>query len=298
MATYNLANRFVSIEPSLPQIETLATAETVRPGTGLLPPRPAARTEQVFLGDGQLGRHRRRIECGWSRQGYALRVDGVGQFHISADGGRIRPREVRVPRSSVDLAETVLGPAVTLALALQDVWCLHASAIASGGAVTAFVGESGAGKSTLARELPRLDPSLCCGADDVLPVAIEDGAAWALPRFPQLKYRFDRQPGEALPDRLPLTRIFVLSPPRPVETEPAEGAVVVERLDGYAAALALVRHTVAAKLFTEDLLRRHVEACAKLAERVEIARLCYPRRLDALSRVGETIFAPGSKSGS
>jgi hypothetical protein len=145
--------------------------------------------------------------------------------------------------------------------------------------------------------------ALRCAADDVLPVALEDGAAWALPRFPQLKYRLDQQPSKALPSRLPLTQIFVLhsssgqgdpvSPP----LDPQKGAVVIEPLDGLAAVLALVRHTVAARLFTEDLLRRHVEFCARLVERIEVSRLHYPRRWDALPRVREKLFSQAPRCG-
>ena len=66
--------------------------------------------------------------------------------------------------------------------------------------------------------------------------------------------------------------------------------MVLEPLDGYAAVLALVRHTVAARLFTAELLRQHVDACARLAASADVVRLRYPHRHEALAQVKAALF--------
>ena len=107
----------------------------------------------------------------------------------------------------------------------------------------------------------------------------------ALPRFPQLKYGPDRQPGAAMPPRLPLAAVYLLEP-----SSDAAAEVKAEPLTGCAAMLALVRHTMAARLFTAELLRRHTELCARLAGRVPVRRLIYPHEHEILARVEEVLI--------
>ena len=299
MHIYRVAQRLLAIDPALPELALRRVDEFASSSSrseGSLPElRQSSDDEAVFRGDGLLGPAERHIECRWSPRGYSLYVDGVGHFRITEDGRRIsRSDSPDSSTSSELLTETVLGPAMTLALALQGVWCLHASAVETRGGVVAFLGSSGAGKSTLGRELPKLDLDLHCAADDVLPIALDgtgvcEGAARALPHFPQLKYQLEHQPGDALPANLPLRRIYVLDPIHDVKTS-TETSVFVKPLIGTAAVLALVRHTVAAKLFTKELLKHHVDFCIRLAQCVEISRLRYPHRPASLEQAQELLF--------
>lgn len=292
MQTYRVAQRLLSIDPPLPEMAP-RRVDDVSPPSAVAGRGDGRRIgcQPVFRGEGQLGSGQRHIECRWSDRGYSLQVDGVGHFRISDDGRQITRSDSgsepdpATPTSHQPLTETVLGPAMTLALALQGVWCLHASAVESRGEVVAFLGLSGAGKSTLGRELPRLDSHVRCAADDVLPVALDHDAVHVLPRFPQLKYRLDQQPGDALPVSLPLRRIYVLEP---ISDPSAE--LSAEPLSGTAAVLALVRHTVASRLFTQELLKRHMDACVQIAEFVEISGLCYPHRPASLDQARELLF--------
>ncbi|MCB0243469.1 MAG: hypothetical protein KDI12_08675, partial [Anaerolineae bacterium] len=56
-------------------------------------------------------------------------------------------------------------------------------------------------------------------------------------------------------------------------------------LDNKTATLALLSHTVAARLFDANLLRRHLSFCAEVAASVPVRRLVYPHRPDALAAV-------------
>lgn len=285
MHTYRVAQRLLSIDPALPELALRRVEDLAPPSRETVIRQPIV-GESVFHGDGQLGASRRHIDCRWTPQGYSLKVDGVGHFRITDDGRSISRSEGLEKAETLppQLTETVLGPAMTLALALQGVWCLHAGAVEHDGEVVAFLGPSGAGKSTLARELPRIDRRLRCAADDVLPVMLEGEDLRALPQFPQLKYRVDQQPGDALPASLPVRRICVLEP------QDAEAAFFVEPLTGPAAVVALVRHTVAARLFTKLLLKRHMDFCVHLAARVQISRLSYPHRPASLEQTQQLLF--------
>lgn len=271
---YDVARRRIAIAPPVPELELFAGGGEAWQGAG--EPPASAGVQRVFAGEAPLGRFRPWIDCEWSDGGYDLEVAGAGRFAVARDGRRI-DCDGR-PEGAEGFAEAVLGPALILALALRDVWCLHASAMAADGGVVAFVGESGAGKSTLARELPALGALPYRRiADDVLPVALEAGRARVLPRFPQLKCPPDAQPGLAAPPSLPLAAVYVLGP--------EEAEVAAEPLGSGAAALALVRHTVAARLFTPELLARHMDFCAAVAGHVPVRRLRYPRTVETLPRI-------------
>jgi hypothetical protein len=195
------------------------------------------------------------------------RVDGDGAV-VSYDFRGPPPPE---------LAELLLGAPLLLALALRGTFCLHGSAVLAPEGVVAFLGESGAGKSTLARELVR------CGmeriADDLLLVR-SGSPPVAIPRFPQPRLAPSEQPAAA-PLEAPLAAIYLLGG----HADRAQG----ERLASVAAALALARHTVAARLFDQDLLERHLAFAASLAAAAPVRHLRYPWRPGGVEIVAATI---------
>jgi len=183
------------------------------------------------------------------------------------------------------IEEALVGTALILALALRGVWCLHASAVAVDGQAVALLGESGYGKSTLAAYLAS-DPDLPWrrAGDDVLPVAMTQAGLVALPHFPQLKLAPDAQPAAGLPQSLPLQAVYVLAGPAQ-----GSGGVAVEPLGTAEASLALVRHTVAARLFDRELLAQHLGFCAGASASLPLHRMFYPHRWDVLPQVREAI---------
>ena len=83
-----------------------------------------------------------------------------------------------------DTATYLLGPVFGVLLRLRGVTCLHASAVAFGDRVAAFVGSEGAGKSTTAAALAqRGHPVL---SDDVVALAERDGSFFVHPACPYL----------------------------------------------------------------------------------------------------------------
>ena len=236
---------------------------------------------EAFSGCARVGETDRLVACSVAADGYRLEIEDVGAVSISLDGLSIRfagPTATGVDDAA--FRDAFLGPVLTLTLALHGTFCLHASAVATTRGVVAFMGSSGAGKSTLARLLAGL-PSASAPwrlvADDILPWSVDGGRPVALPRFPQLKLAPDAQPSLALPERLPLVALYELAAPAP---ESPRGSIESTALSGRAAALGLVRRTVAARLFGPGLLARHLELCATAAEGARVGTLTYPRSMD------------------
>lgn len=199
-------------------------------------------------------------------------------FRIDAEGGVVQ-RLGRAPATARSL-ERALGAPMALAFALRDIYLLHASGISlPGGSVIALTAESGGGKSTLAAAAAASGPGLSRVADDQLPVRLGRSPA-VLPHFPQLKLRAD--------DQYPAAQAPVVAFRALVELEVAANcrAPGISRLPPPSAVQALVRATVAAKLFDHELLARHFDACGATALALPVYRLQTPHDLD---RLGEAL---------
>ena len=235
----------------------------------------------LFDGEAPVAGQTRRVRCVLQPDVYRIEIEGAGVFAVARTGGAVTVLAGgRAAAGDTALAAALAGPPLALGFALRGTFCLHASAVEREGRAIAFLGESGAGKSTLARLLAGLpDGGWRRLADDLLPVALSPGGPEARPRFPQ--------PGlagaaaAALPERLPLAAVYVLAGPA--------GEVAITPLAGRAGALALVRHTVAARLFAADLLARHLEHAAAVAAAAPVRVLTYPWTADALPAVAAAL---------
>jgi hypothetical protein len=225
------------------------------------------------------------VSCTAGPDGYLLDVEGVGELGVSADGRQVVQLSQQGSPDRDSVVETMLGPGLVLALAIKGTWSWHAAAILAGRQAVIFLGESGSGKSTLAAYLGRAEQDAWQRlADDVLPLRLAGAGPRVLPHFPQLKVPPLEQPGPAQPETLPLGAIYVLA-----ESEAAEPQIAALAMQE--ATLALVRHTVAARLFDQELLADHLAFCARLAASVPVRRLRYQRSFDSLPRVGQAIAA-------
>jgi hypothetical protein len=99
--------------------------------------------------------------------GHRVWIDGHGVCVIAPDGLAIHCAPPGDPHGRWRL---LIGQALPIAAALRDMEVLHASAVASGGRVAAFVGATGAGKTTLALGLS-LEGGAELVADDVTALA-------------------------------------------------------------------------------------------------------------------------------
>lgn len=235
---------------------------------------------------GWIGGETRAVRCRIAPQGRRFDIEGMGSCWIAVDGSSAVWRGSAVDRSENLLTEAVLA-AVIQALALQNVFCLHASAVAVNDAAVAFIAESGSGKSTLAAFLDADQGNDWLRlADDALPAEMSSSTPHALPHFPQLKLPPAAQWPLAKPGRVALKAIYCLEPVKLPSSRPD-----IQPLSRQAATLALIQQTHAARLFDARLLQAHLDFCAQLTARIPVQRLLYPHDYAALPRVRDVIQA-------
>lgn len=288
--SYRLAGHVLTTDVPLPELAPYAVKRqhvVFAASPECLPVEPSS-AELIYEGPGWIGNQWRDVECRRSPAGFWLSVAGAGQFCVAPDGrtaARVNA-DLRTPDGV--LTETAVGPVFILALALQGVWCLHASAARLREHTVAFIGESGSGKSTLAAFLDAEQPGDWRRvADDILPVRKVQQHLLALPRYPQLKLPHHAQPSLRQPGSVPLEAIYVLEECSRWPTS----EIKIAPLGAREAALALVANTVAARLFDGNLLAQHVTFCARTAARTAVRRLCYRHEFGLLGRVRKLLEA-------
>lgn len=240
--------------------------------------------------------------------GFRWLVRGIGEFAIHDRGRRIDYR-LHPDASPTDAEHFLLGPATGVALQMQGVVLVHASAVRFDGRAVAFAGPSGFGKSTLAAACLRAGATLL--ADDVL--AVEPGSPpMALPYLPRLKLWgdslgfFGAQPGRYRPvlsrfekrrvpaaalgaftdEPVPLGVIYLLHP-----LPPEQARIAVTEVQPAEAALELITDMYMADLYSPQRAAAHLAAIGGLVEAVPVRALEYPHDEEALARLVEHVRA-------
>lgn len=254
----------------------------------LLQPRPQPSDPELrtaFEGQDWIGHRQVSVSCRYSDDLYVLKIVGAGKYAVWSDGSGVECTNLAPDISHDEAVIALLGAPLILACALRNTWCLHASAVAFDGGVIAFVGESGQGKSTLARFLAENGGAIFEHvSDDILPVAVDQTEAHALPRYPQFKLPLDRQPSRRLAESIPLRAVLALDHSPVGSTE-----VELARLNGADGALRIAGNTVASRLFGRRLLADHLSFCSRMAISTPIYALKYPRRRELLPQVRNAI---------
>ncbi len=286
--TYHVAGRPFHADRALVALAPLCQADPAPMlGWPEFADRPATDWRLTYRGEGRLAEEQRNVECRQGGTSFLLLVPDAGRLSITRDEQGRSWIEADLWADAPLSEEVILGPALSLALALQGIWCLHASAIVVDGAVIAFIGESGMGKSTLAAFLgAETQRGWRPAADDILPIGFTDDGLCAFPHFPQLKLSAAQQPWIGLPQALPVQAICLLAS---VQAEHA--TVDCDLLEPRSATLALIRHTVAARLFGGDLLAQHLAFCTEVAAQIPVYRLTFARQRDALPKIAATLTA-------
>jgi hypothetical protein len=226
--------------------------------------------------------------------------DGT-RVHIEASGRRVWA--VAPPGVDVeDTATYLLGPTLGFVLRLRGVTCLHASAVAIGGAAVVLVGASGFGKSSLAAAFAQRGYAIL--SDDVVALA-DDGERFsvraAYPRIRLWPHSVDSLFGhsEALPritpgwDKrflsldgaryrfqaadLPLRGIYLLG-----DRDTNPGAPAIRPMEGHEALLHLVGNTYTTYLLDRGMRAREFEVLARLARHVAVRRATPSARFDRI----------------
>jgi hypothetical protein len=224
------------------------------------------------------------VLCYASGNTYRVAVEDMGLFIIEADNGGIvfmDPGNDWADEGTID--EALLGPVLSVALATQGTFLLHASALLVEDRAFAFLGDSGSGKSTLAAYLASTIDGWQQIADDALPIAASPDGPTILPHFPQLKLPASDQVSMATSERAQLGGVYLLNIPG----EPSMPAAV--QLGNRDAATSLIQHTIATSLFDDYLLEPHLDLCASIAAQVPVQYLVYPHDEDLLPDVAQLL---------
>lgn len=226
----------------------------------------------------------RQVVCRAGAQAYGIDIPSLGGFVVARGGDLIAWLGDESTTGAGLWEEALLGPPLSLALALKGVWCLHASAVLREGEAILFLGASGSGKSTLARYLsgvgawPRL-------ADDILPCGLIKDSPVAKPHFPQLKLRVDEHYPLSAPSAVPLGAILVLHP------QLGAREIAIDPLSAAEGTKHLADQTVSVRLFDRTLHRAHLRFLALLLRAVPMYRLRYPHRYEDLPAVARAVAA-------
>lgn len=210
---------------------------------------------------------------------YLLMISGEWTYWIMQQGKVIFEENADLEQPLQHRIEMLLGAPLVFALALQQTWCLHASAVEIGGKVAIFLGQSGSGKSTLASYLAE-NTKASRVSDDILPVLFEENNLVALPHFPQLKLPDADQPSLTLTGKLPITKIYL------IEEHPK---VSLRILDQVTSAVVLLSHTVGSLLFCRPQLEQNFDFCCQASLAYPVSVLSYPHIFSEMGAVSDWI---------
>jgi hypothetical protein len=235
--------------------------------------------------------------------------DGVGEFLVAADGRRIFCRQA--PDCADESFQVyLLGQALAVALVQQHFEPLHATAVVADGRAIAFLGQPAFGKSTLAACF--LEGGHRLLTDDLLVLRESSRGLVGYPGPARLKMfphaashvlgsLADGQPMNATTQKLILPLEHHQVHPQPVILDavyliagPRESRgrdVTIEPLPPGTAFLALLASAFNRSLTDRRRLERQFDLMTRLAGRIAVRKLTYPRSLERLAEVRAAVLA-------
>ncbi len=237
-----------------------------------------------------------------------LRWSGLFEFLVSADGRRIACRELN-GGSQESFQTYLLGQVLSFALLKHGVEPLHATTVVIDREAVAFLGDCGYGKSSLGAAFIQAGHRLL--TDDLLVLKEKGHGYVACPGPPRIKLfpevarallerQFKATPMNNLTPKLiipldcdqsyrtaaPLRAIYVLAPP------PASSRghrISIRRLSPRRAFIVLLKNTFNIAVIEPDRLKRQFILATRLAAKVPVKSLSYPRILARLPAVREAV---------
>ena len=231
---------------------------------------------------------------------YHVRVSGCGHFKVTPE--RIDVAVEPGVRAST-IRHLLLDQVLPLALAAEGRLVLHASGLRRHGRAIALAGAAGTGKSTMAAALS--GEGWAVMSDDGVLIDDANGAV-AVPAYPGLRLWPETLAVTGMRERCigevaeysaklrvapaatgdagaaPLSHIYVLE---------RGGTFGIETLGPRDATAAMLAHLYRADLTDRDGLAAQLDACARLVERVPVARLTLPNGLDAVRDAARALDA-------
>jgi hypothetical protein len=240
-----------------------------------------------------------------------IRADDVFEATVSACGNEVVCRQL----GDLDmrtLEANLLNFVICASLTLNGEEPLHATVVELDGYAVGLLGHSGAGKSTLAAFLISRGADLV--TDDMLRIGFENNEPLAYPgpyrlkllgdastrwlpeavsrgHFNSLRGKIMVQPRESHRERvdpMPLKALFLLSEPTP-DARPR--SVLSRRLGGIDLARTIISSAMDTRYNKPERLARQLDFADRLATRLQVYELRYPRQVEALPAVESEIRA-------
>ncbi len=240
-----------------------------------------------------------------------LRWSGLFEFLVSTDGRRIACRELN-GASPESFQTYLIGQVLSFAVLKQGIEPLHATTVVIDGGAVAFLGDCGYGKSSLGAAFLQVGYPLL--TDDLLILKQEGNRFVAYPGPPRIKLfpgiarsllggwvngtpmnnetskmvvPLDQNDKIYRREPLPLTAIYVLTPPARSSSSPR---ISIRSLSPRRAFVELLKGTFNAIVVEPARLERQFDLATRLAVRVPVKSLLYPRDLTRISQVRESIL--------
>jgi hypothetical protein len=239
-----------------------------------------------------------------------LQWSGLFEFLVSVDGRRIAYGRFN-GASAESLQTYLLAQVLSFALVKRGIEPLHATSVVIDGQAVAFLADCGYGKSSLGAAFLQVGCPLL--TDDLL-VLKEQGdrfiACPGPPRiklFPAMARRLLARPGNAIPmnngtsklvialgenetvspkGTFPLKAIYVLTPPAS-----ARGSnITIRPLSPRRVFFELIKNTFNPLIVEPERLERQFDLASRLAARVPVRSLSYPRNFRRISEVRDSIL--------
>lgn len=269
---YRIAGRLLVADVALPLPQS---EQDLGPRTVLTPVNGGRRqTRLIYRGPGFFAGGWRSVVCERVSSGFFLTAEARSGFHVSNCGLEIRRTKSSDPDFDKDV---LLGPVMTLALALQGLFTLHLSAVSISGRAVCFLGRSGAGKSTAARYLGQHLPGATWLVDDTAPCL----AAQELTLVGGLPQPNMEEGGARYPALLPSAVSTLLWLDDAFDDASGERPAI-RKLAPREVARRLAASSIGTRLFDPPLLDAHLRFCGQATTRVAGHRSNLPKNDEAL----------------
>jgi hypothetical protein len=243
--------------------------------------------------------------------GYLLRFNEYADFFVSYNGKNI----VCTPKGdtpSNTIRHLLLDQVIPLVINLRRGEALHASAVLTPKGTIAFIGTTGSGKSTLAGSF--LQEGYPIMSDDCLSLVKKNKSVYAIQAYLGLrlwedtatrlfgkgreynsvahytnKHQIDIKPIKNFYYDGPqlLKRIYTIGSP---SKENGKNNILIKRLSSKESFMTLVQFAFRLDITDRIMLKRQFHFLERVASRVSVRRLIYPRNFNLLPAVREAIL--------
>jgi len=250
------------------------------------------------------------LSCAKIEGGYLLHFNELADFEIDKTGSEIICKSgAGIPGDTIQ--HLLLDQVIPLVINLRGGEALHASAILTPYGVVAFAGLTGSGKSTITGSLFKMGYPFI--SDDCLTLQEKGQNIYTIPAYPGLRlwkdaktYLFGENGDKSIAHYTSKLRVDIEEKPESYSTEPKplsrlydiinspetdeKSDIVIEKLSSRDSFITLVKCAFRLDITDRHMLRRQFNFLERVASRVSVRRLTFPRDFNFLPAVCEAIL--------